>query len=236
MSDVDGGAAAPAPTPADQPDPKGVAKRMTKAASQTVKQEGAHFADVAQDAAQRQVERRRGAISETFGDVAQAIRRAGEELDQREYTAPSRMAHDAAEGERLARTLGEKRPVELLRATRDFARENPLPFAAGAMLAGFAVARFFRSSAQPDPDAAPANRTGGPVPSDPRGSAIMTEPDPRSLAELVSTLVSEFADLVKKESALVRAEVSEKLTQTTRAGARLAGVAAAKDQAPRTQH
>ena len=42
--------------------------------------------------------------------------------------------------------------------------------------------------------------------------------DTRSIPELVSTLTGDLADLVRKESELVRTEVSEKLSQTAKAG------------------
>jgi len=42
--------------------------------------------------------------------------------------------------------------------------------------------------------------------------------DPRSIPELVSALTGDLADLVRKESELVRTEVTEKLAQTARAG------------------
>jgi hypothetical protein len=50
--------------------------------------------------------------------------------------------------------------------------------------------------------------------------------DPRSLAELVSALTSELANLVRKESELVRTEISEKVSQTGKAGVQL-GIGAA---------
>ena len=54
----------------------------------------------------------------------------------------------------------------------------------------------------------------------------MEAADPRSLAELISALTSDLADLVRKESELVRAEVSEKISQAAGAGA-LLGIGAA---------
>jgi hypothetical protein len=50
----------------------------------------------------------------------------------------------------------------------------------------------------------------------------MDSQDPRSLPELVSSLTTDLADLVRKESQLVRAEVSEKVGQTARAGGEIA--------------
>ena len=43
----------------------------------------------------------------------------------------------------------------------------------------------------------------------------------RSIPELISTLTGDLATLVRKESELVRTEVSEKLTQATKAGQQL---------------
>lgn len=51
-----------------------------------------------------------------------------------------------------------------------------------------------------------------------------TSGPPPSLADLISDLASNLADLVRKESALVRAELSEKITV---AGAAMAGLALA---------
>jgi ABC-type uncharacterized transport system permease subunit len=50
----------------------------------------------------------------------------------------------------------------------------------------------------------------------------MISSDPRSLPELISTLVSDFADLVRKEGRLVRAELSEKFAAAARGGVKLA--------------
>lgn len=50
----------------------------------------------------------------------------------------------------------------------------------------------------------------------------MIATDPRSLPELVSGLAANFADLVRKESELVLAELGEKLADAKRAGASMA--------------
>jgi hypothetical protein len=50
--------------------------------------------------------------------------------------------------------------------------------------------------------------------------------DPRTIPELISALASDLGDLVRKESELVRAEISEKVSEVTQAGMR-AGVGAA---------
>ena len=50
--------------------------------------------------------------------------------------------------------------------------------------------------------------------------------DPRSLADLISALTTDLANLVRKESELVRTEFSEKISQLTSAGVQL-GIGAA---------
>ena len=47
-------------------------------------------------------------------------------------------------------------------------------------------------------------------------------PDPRTLPELISSLSSDLANLVRKESELVRTEVGEKLGQTGKAAGEVA--------------
>lgn len=50
----------------------------------------------------------------------------------------------------------------------------------------------------------------------------MQTTDTRSIPEIVTAVTGDLADLVRKESELVRSEVSEKLQQATRAGMMLA--------------
>ena len=54
----------------------------------------------------------------------------------------------------------------------------------------------------------------------------MDSGDPRSIVDLISTLTADLANLVRKESELIRAEVSEKLAQSL-AAARQLGIGAA---------
>jgi hypothetical protein len=54
----------------------------------------------------------------------------------------------------------------------------------------------------------------------------MDSGDPRSIVDLISTLTADLANLVRKESELIRAEVSEKLSQSVAAG-RMLGIGAA---------
>ena len=46
----------------------------------------------------------------------------------------------------------------------------------------------------------------------------MSEPDTRSIPDVLSAVASDLADLVRKESELVRAEVQEKISDAAKAG------------------
>ncbi|WP_334165454.1 hypothetical protein [Phenylobacterium sp.] len=125
----------------------GSAKEKMGQAGQKMREEAAHFASQAQQKAAGEIERRKATASQTLGQFATAIRKAGDELAEGDQSVAGRFVGQAADGlENFARTLSEKRPEELLDSVRDFSRRNPTAFVAGAVLAGLAIGRFLRSS------------------------------------------------------------------------------------------
>jgi len=54
----------------------------------------------------------------------------------------------------------------------------------------------------------------------------MSEADPRSIPEVISAVTGDLANLVRKESELVRTEVSEKISAAARAGVTMSAGAA----------
>jgi hypothetical protein len=134
---------------------------MAVAAAGAVKQEVASFADSTKDKVLDKVEEKKHVATETLGDFANAIRKAGEELSQSDQSMAARVVKQAAEGlEGLSRSVSDKRPEEMLEAVRDFGRSNPTAFIAGSVLVGLALGRFARSSenhgsAAKAPDATP---------------------------------------------------------------------------------
>ena len=145
-ADLGGAPAGPGPTGgADTSSPK----EMAAAAVQTVKQEAATFADSAKDKVLEQVGQKKETASQTLGDFANAIRKAGDELAQHDQSMAGRMVKQAADGlEGISRSVSDKRPEELLEAVREFGRANPTAFIAGSVLLGLAIGRFARSSEQ----------------------------------------------------------------------------------------
>jgi hypothetical protein len=123
-------------------------KELASAAGRAVKQEVATFAAAAQEKTRDQVEEKTAQASQTLGDFAAAVRKAGDELSEHDQSLAGRMVRQAADGlEDLARSLSDKRPEDLLEAARAFGRRNPAAFIAGGVLLGLAASRFLRSSA-----------------------------------------------------------------------------------------
>jgi len=128
------------------------ARALIEQAGQTLKTEAQSFAEVAQDRVRAEAQKGAQTAGKTLGDFANAIRKAGDELDQAEQTPASRLVRQAAEGlEGVSRSLAEKDPGELLDTVRDFGRRNPVAFIGGAVLLGVALGRLARAS-----DAAPS--------------------------------------------------------------------------------
>lgn len=131
----------------------GQAKELIGQAGQTLKAEAQSFAHAAQDRVKAEAQRGTQAATKTLGDFANAVRRAGDELDQHDQTPASRLVRQAADGlENLSRNLADKDPGDLLNAVRDFGRRNPAAFIGGAVLVGLALGRFARAS-EPAPPA-----------------------------------------------------------------------------------
>lgn len=144
MSDTD---IAGAGSSASQAGGETSAKDMVAGALQTVKEEAAGIASTVGDKANDQFEHGRQTATQTMGDFASAIRRAGEDLAQHDQTMAGRLVKQAADGlEGISRSLTDKSPEDMLHAARDFGRQNPVAFAAGAVLVGLALGRFVRSS------------------------------------------------------------------------------------------
>lgn len=123
------------------------AKELLGQAGQTIKAEAQSFASAAQDRVKMEAQRGTQASAKTLGDFANAVRRAGDELDQSDQSPASRLVRQAADGlESLSRNLADKEPGDLLNAVRDFGRRNPAAFVGGAVLVGLAIGRFARAS------------------------------------------------------------------------------------------
>jgi len=85
-----------------------------------------------------------------IGGMAEAVHRAAQEIEG-EMPAAARYVHEAAARlEHASAALRNQRIEDMARSIGDFARHRPVAFLGGAFLAGFALSRFLKSSAQHD--------------------------------------------------------------------------------------
>lgn len=115
---------------------------------QDVKAEGASVVEAVQDRAAGFAEEQKRAGAEQADTFARAVHRAADEL---QGTSPqvARYVHEAASSlDGLGRVLRERSPADLLNGVEGLARRQPVAFFGAAVLAGFALARFAKSSAE----------------------------------------------------------------------------------------
>jgi hypothetical protein len=101
----------------------------------------------AADEVRSSVESGAGVAASTLGDMADALRRAGDELADRDRTGAAGIAQSVARGlGGFAQSLGERSADDLADDIRRFGRSNPTAFIGLSLLAGFAIGRLLTSS------------------------------------------------------------------------------------------
>ncbi len=124
---------------------------MTKDAAQNaaahVTSHAAAAASTLRDAAVDQIDNARDALGDSGDRLAETLRRAAEEpaagsMQARVLSAVAGGVSSAAD------TLHNRSVSDIAADVRELARRNPAAFAAGAAIAGFALARFLRASAR----------------------------------------------------------------------------------------
>lgn len=107
----------------------------------------AEAAETAKAEARRIASRQKDAGADRLGDVAGAVHGAARSLESGMPQMAS-YVHDAAVRlEDAAKSLRQRNVDDLVAELSRFARSQPALFVGGAMLAGFALTRFLRSSA-----------------------------------------------------------------------------------------
>lgn len=129
---------------------KGTAGRLRDEAAsavQDVKAEGRGVVEAARQRASSFAEEQKQAGAGQAKDLADATHRAADQLKDASPQL-ARYVHEAASSiEGMAKALQERSPGELISHAEDLARRQPVAFFGAAVLAGFALARFARSSA-----------------------------------------------------------------------------------------
>jgi hypothetical protein len=93
------------------------------------------------------VDQQKDAAAGRIEGVAQALRSASDDLEHRGQPMVAEYSRQVAEGlESMANWVSRRNIDDLVGGVEDFARQRPVAFMGGAMVAGFALARFMKSS------------------------------------------------------------------------------------------
>ena len=133
---------------------KDKASGLVDAASNTVKDKASEFVDTAKDVASQATDKLKQAVDDQksagadyVGTLAGTIRRAAKEFDADLPIAGTYIRKAAAQVEGVADTIRTGNFNDLVRGAQSFARRQPTAFLGMAVLAGFGVVRFLKSSA-----------------------------------------------------------------------------------------
>jgi hypothetical protein len=93
------------------------------------------------------VDQQKEAAAGSIDSVAQALRSASDDLEHRGQPMVAMYSRQVAEGlESMANWVSRRNIDDFVGGVQDFARQRPVAFMGGAMVAGFALARFMKSS------------------------------------------------------------------------------------------
>lgn len=127
----------------------GEASSAMRDARDAVTGKASQLASEARDGMMQGAEGAKKQATQSLHAFAEAVREAGDKLSESDQSMAAGFVRQAANGlERLSSTLGRKPFGEMIEDVRSFGRRNPTAFIAGSVLAGLAIGRFVRSSAE----------------------------------------------------------------------------------------
>ena len=128
---------------------------LAGSSSDAIKDHASEFVDAAKDVAsqttdklKQTVDGQKNAGAEYVGSLADTIRRAAREFDGDLPIAGTYIRKAASQVEGVADTIRSGNFNDLVRGAQSFARRQPTAFLGMAVLAGFGVVRFLKSSAE----------------------------------------------------------------------------------------
>jgi hypothetical protein len=127
---------------------------LASASSETIQNQASDFVDTAKDVAaqatdkfKQTVDSQKSAGADYVGSLAGTIRRAAGEFDSDLPIAGTYIRKAASQVEGMADRIRTGNFNDLVRGAQSFARRQPTAFLGMAVLAGFGVVRFLKSSA-----------------------------------------------------------------------------------------
>jgi len=132
-------------------------KAAAQTATRAVKQQASDFAaNVGEELSKTAEDQKRRGV-EAIQGFARAITTAAAELENQSPLV-ARYVRDAAQKvEGLSGNISSRDVTQLMKATWDLARAQPLLFLGGAVAAGFALSRFLKSSARTNSESSESN-------------------------------------------------------------------------------
>lgn len=127
------------------------ARQSAQRVGETVQRQAEDITSDIQAQAQEMLSGQKEIAKSGLMDVVSAIRRAADDLDQRQQSQFASMARSVAGGlEDFAQAIGRRNLQDMASDVQKFARDHPTAFFGGAVLVGLALARFAKSSSQHD--------------------------------------------------------------------------------------
>ena len=124
----------------------GESAQRAAATTDDIKSAAREAAGQVADEARELAEEQKQAGADTMARLGQAVHGAADQLGK-EMPQAAGFIHSAADRLQSAASSMRERPIEdLVAGFRDFARRQPAAALAGSVLAGFALARFLKSS------------------------------------------------------------------------------------------
>jgi hypothetical protein len=148
-------------------DVKDKAIGLAVSSSETIKDQASEFVDAAKDVASQATDKlkltvdgQKNAGAEYVGSLADTLRRAAREFDGDLPIAGAYIRKAASQVEGAADSIKTGNFNDLVRGAQSFARRQPTAFMGMAVLTGFGVVRFLKSSARESEDNS-SHRAGG---------------------------------------------------------------------------
>jgi hypothetical protein len=141
------------------------------------------FAQRLKEDGRQTIEQRKRSAADRVEGIAQALERTGAQFSDNEPTLAQLANRAASTVGNLATRLREGSLEDLVEDTRMLARRNPGLFIAGGLLAGFALARFVKASAQRTYE--PAYERMDDSPEDVPGAELSTDKAPTLTDEVM---------------------------------------------------
>jgi ElaB/YqjD/DUF883 family membrane-anchored ribosome-binding protein len=141
------------------------ARERASGALDRARSEAGKIGETVKSKAREEAERRKSETASHIDDFASSVRRAADDLADKDQSTAARFVQEAASGlESVSRSIRTHSIEDMARSVAQFGRERPTTFLAGAVLAGIAIGRFVKASAErthyDDAPSTPSRTTG----------------------------------------------------------------------------